>query len=245
MRVLVVLASVALLLTGCAGTERSAVLVSAAASLTDALGELEVEFEAAHPELDVVLNVAGSSTLREQVLAGAPVDVFAPASEAIMQEVADSGVVAGRPVVFAGNRLAIAVPVGNPAGVVGLDDFADPDLLIGLCAPTVPCGDLARRALALAGVAASPDTNEPDVRALLTKIQAGELDTGIVYASDLVARGDDIAGITIPDDFNVAAAYPIAVVTNGANPDGAAAFVEFVATEEARAILEANGFTAP
>ncbi len=245
MRLRVLLLACTALVAGCGGGERSVVLVSAAASLTDAFHEIEVEFETANPDWDVVLNFAGSSTLREQILVGAPVDVFAPASEAIMQEVVADELTAGSPAEFARNRLAIAVPRGNPAGVSGLDDFADPALLIGLCAPAVPCGELARQALARARVTAVPDTNEPDVRALLTKIEAGELDAGIVYESDLVAGGDGITGIAISDQHNVAARYPIAVVTSGSNPDGGAAFVAFVATEQSSSILAANGFTTP
>ncbi|MDJ0953906.1 MAG: molybdate ABC transporter substrate-binding protein [Acidimicrobiia bacterium] len=245
MRALAIVAAVASLMAGCGQGDKSEVLVSAAASLTDAFREIETEFESAHPDLDIVLNFAGSSTLREQILAGAPVDVFVPASESIMQPVVDDGLVGDSPMVLARNRLAIAVPIGNPALVTGLDDFADSALLIGLCAPAVPCGEFARRALARAGVVAEPDTNEPDVRSLLTKIAAGELDAGIVYESDLVAGGDGITGIPISDEFNVAATYPIAVVTNGDSPDGAALFVAFVATAQSRSILAANGFTTP
>jgi molybdate transport system substrate-binding protein len=193
----VLIAIVAMLLvSACSSTASSEVLVSAAASLTDAFSEIETEFERANPSIDVVLNFGGSSALREQILAGAPADVFASANQANMQRIAGEGFVTEAPIDFAINRLEIAVPAGNPASVTSITDLAKADLLIGLCAATVPCGDFARDALAAASVVPAVDTDEPDVRALLTKIEAGELDAGIVYATDVAARADTIVGVT-------------------------------------------------
>ena len=138
---------------------------------------------------------------------------------------------------FVTNQLQIAVPAGNQAGVTGLDDFANADLLIGLCAEEVPCGEFGREALANAGVTPSIDTNEPDVRSLLTKIEAGELDAGIVYVTDVLAAGDAVEGIEIPADDNVIATYPIAALTDAANPEVADAFVDFVLSDEGQEIL--------
>src|SRR5690606_38345755 len=137
---------------------------------------------------EVMLNLGPSSGLREQILEGAPVDVFASANSENMEQVAQAGEV-DEWFVFARNRLTIAVPAGNRAGITGLDDFGRDDLVIGLCAEAVPCGDLARETLASAGITPAIDTNEPDVRALLTKLEADELDAGIVYLTDLVSGG--------------------------------------------------------
>jgi len=246
--VLIVAAAALLLLPACGGSSGPAdgeVLVSAAASLTDAFGALETAFEASHPGVDVMLNLGGSSALREQILAGAPADVFAPANTANMDRVAADGAVVGTPEVFAGNHLEIAVPPGNPAGVTGLADFARSDLLIGLCAPGVPCGDYGREALAKAGVDPSVDTEEPNVRALLTKIEAGELDAGIVYVTDVAASGGTVDGIEIPDDVNVFAEYPIAVLSGAPNPIGATAFTTFVLSDRGGEILAGYGFDRP
>ncbi len=226
--------------TGGGASPEGVVLVFAAASLTDAFGGLEVAFEAANPGVDVQLNLAGSSTLREQILAGAPADVFASASPEIMADVVAAGEVDGQPAILGRNRMAIAVPAGNPAEIAGLADLADDGLLIGLCAEAVPCGRLARSVLANAGVEPAVDTNEPDVRALLTKIAAGELDAGIVYTTDLA--GADVDGIVIGADHNVTADYPIAPLVGGDNPTGAAAFVAFARSEEGQAILADHGF---
>ena len=220
------------------------VLVSAAASLTDAFGEVETAFEAANPGVDVVLNLGASSDLREQIIEGAPADVFASANTSNMDKVVEAGEATDSDI-FATNLLQIAVPEGNEAGVIGLEDFANEDLLIGLCAEDVPCGDFAREALEKAGVTPSIDTNEPDVRALLTKVEAGELDAGIVYVTDVLSAGDTVEGIDIPTEDNVVASYPIAALVNAPNADAAAAFVAFVLSDEGQAILQDFGFSAP
>ncbi len=137
------------------------------------------------------------------------------------------------------------MPAGNEAGVTGLDDFANDALLIGLCAEEVPCGEFGREALANAGVTPAIDTNEPDVRSLLTKVEAGELDAGIVYITDVLAAGDSVEGIDIPPEDNVIATYPIADLTEAANAEAAEAFVAFVLSEEGQQMLADFGFAAP
>lgn len=221
------------------------ILVSAAASLSDAFTEVELAFEDANAEVDVVLNLGGSSSLREQILEGAPVDVFAPASTSNMDQVVDAGEVAMEPRMLVTNRLQIAVPSGNPGGVTSLEDFDNEDLFIGLCAEDVPCGAFAREALANAGVTPAVDTNEPDVRALLTKIEIGELDAGITYVTDVASTGGSVDGVDIPEGDNVVAEYPVAVLANAPSPDAAAEFVDFVLSDEGRAILREYGFTEP
>lgn len=238
-----------LLAAGCQGaTEKRAagarLMVSAAASLTDAFAEIERAFETAHPRVDAVLNLGASSTLREQILGGAPVDVFAAADARTMDAVVAAGLIADTPRSFALNRLAIAVPKGNPADLVGLEDFRRTELLIGLCAIEVPCGSLARRVLSSAGVDASPDSSEPNVRALLAKLEIGELDAGLVYESD-TAASDLVERLPIPEARNAVVDYPIAIVAGSANRHHAAAFVDFVLAEKGRAILERHGFGLP
>jgi molybdate transport system substrate-binding protein len=238
------------LAAACGGSEEASdsegeLLVSAAASLTDAFAEVEAGFEAANDGVDVVLNLGASSALREQILEGAPADVFASANTSNMDQVAEAGEVSSETEIFVINSLQIAVPEGNPAGVVGLGDFANEELLIGLCAEVVPCGEFGREALANAGVSPSVDTNEPDVRALLTKVEAGELDAGITYVTDVISTDGAVEGVDISDEFNVVAEYPIAALAGAPNPRAAAAFVEFVLSEEGQAILTAYGFASP
>jgi molybdate transport system substrate-binding protein len=218
--------------------------VFAAASLTDAFDEVGAAFEEANPDVSIEFNYGASSALREQILAGAPADVFASANTSNMDQVVETGA-ATDPQDFVTNQLQIVVPAENPGGVAGLDDFANADLLIGLCAEEVPCGEFGREALANAEVTPSVDTNEPDVRALLTKVEAGELDAGIVYVTDVLAAGDAVEGIDIPADVNVTATYPIAALSEAGNAEVAAAFVEFVLSDDGQEILESYGFGSP
>jgi molybdate transport system substrate-binding protein len=244
MRIVMGLA-VVLAIVGCGDQTDEELLVSAAASLTEAFDEIEATFEEAHPEVDVILNFGGSSGLREQILEGAPVDIFAAADTSNMELVAAAGETAGESRAFAANHLQIAVPADNPGGVAGLEDFADESLLLGLCAEEVPCGHLARQALARAGVTPSIDTTEPDVRALLTKVEAGELDAAITYVTDVASAGGAVEGIEIPDSFNVTAEYTIAVLAHAAEDGAAGAFIEFVLSDEGQRIMSEYGFTSP
>lgn len=241
-----VVAGVALLLaTGC-GAEpssgRDEIVVSAAASLTDAFIEIEAEFERLNPDVDVVLNTGGTSALREQILAGVDADVFASADSANMETVASAGEVLGDASLLAVNSLEIAVPPGNPAGVAGLGDFSRSEPFFGLCAVDVPCGSFARLALDRAGISPTIDTEEPDVRALITKLEVGELDAGIVYVTDVIAS-PMVEGVAIPAEFNVVAEYFIAVLQRSRRPHLAEDFVEFTLSEPGQAILGGFGFS--
>lgn len=221
------------------------ITVFAAASLTDAFGEIADEFEAANPGVSVESNFGASSALREQILAGAPADVFASANLSNMDQVVEADAAAGDARTFATNRLEIVVPAGNPADVTGLAAFGDDDLLVGLCAAEVPCGDLGREALANAGVTPAVDTEEPDVRSLLTKVEAGELDAGLVYATDVLAAGDAVEGIEIPAADNVVAEYPIATLAEAGGAEVADAFVAYVLSDAGQDILASYGFDSP
>lgn len=231
--------------TGSTGNASGTINVFAAASLTDAFQALARGLEATQPGMRVEFNFAGSSALREQILAGAPGDVFASANEANMQQVVDSGAAAGKATPFVTNRLQIAVPAGNPGKVTGLADFARSDLLIGLCAAEVPCGEFGREALRKAGVDPSVDTDEADVRSLLTKVEAGELDAGLVYRTDVLAAGDKVEGIDIPPDQNVVAVYPIAILAGSKDQAAAHAFVAYVLSVRGQSTLRSFGFGPP
>jgi molybdate transport system substrate-binding protein len=221
------------------------ITVFAAASLTDAFDEVGAAFEDANPGVSVQLDYGGSSSLRDQILAGAPGDVFASANDSTMDAVAGGDGLAGDPEAFVANELEIVVPAGNEAGVEGLDDLGDESLLIGLCDEQVPCGELGREALANAGVAPAPDTNELDVRSLLDKVASGELDAGLVYATDVRAAGGRVEPVEIPDEDNVVTEYPIATLSTSENIDAAEAFVAFVLSDDGQRILASYGFGRP
>lgn len=216
--------------------------VFAAASLTDVFGDLGNRLTADHPDLEVQFSFAGSAALATQITQGAPADLFASADQTQMAVVTDAELHAEDPQVFTENALQIAVPAGNPAGIAGLDDFAREDLSLAICAPEVPCGAAADEVFQAAGVAAAPDTLEEDVRAALTKLELGEVDAALVYASDVSTAGDAVQGITFPEAEDAVNAYPICVLSAAPNPDAAQAFVDLVFSDDGQAALEAAGF---
>ena len=239
---------------GCSSSNDSdALWVFAASSLTDAFTEIADAFENANPNIEVQTQFAGSSQLAAQIASGAPADVFASANEAVMETLLPGGELAGttvqtgasraseesalffRHATFARNELVIAVPAGNPKGISSIADLADNDLLLAICDRGVPCGTLAHEAAASAGIDLRPDTEEANVRAVLAKLLLGEVDAGLVYRSDVVAT----PLLAIPVSPVHTNNYPIAAVAG--NPD-AAAFVEFVLSQEAQQILANHGF---
>jgi molybdate transport system substrate-binding protein len=219
--------------------------VFAAASLTGVFTGLGERLEAENPDLDVQFNFAGSSQLATQITQGAPADVFASANEPQMAVVTDAGLQDGDPTIFAENVLEIAVPKGNPAGVTGLADFADADLTLAVCAPDVPCGAAATTVFRAAGITARPDTLEEDVKAALTKVQLGEVDAALVYATDVLAAGDEVEGLEFPEAERAVNRYPICTLQGGADPAAARAFLDLVASAEGQQALADAGFRTP
>ena len=224
------------------GQDARTVTVFAAASLTDALTQIAEDLEAAEPGLTVVLNPGASSALAQQIVNGAPADVFAAASRATMQTVTEAGD-AEQPQVFARNALQIAVPASGPD--VTLTDFADPDGTFALCAPQVPCGAAAAQAFTAAGVTPQPDTLEQDGKAVLSKVRLGEVDAALVYRTDVLAAGGDVRGIDLPEAATAVNDYLIAPLTGSPDARAAAAFVDRVLSQEGQRVLADAGFDSP
>ena len=218
------------------------VVVFAASSLTEAFTAMGTAFESANPGTKVTFNFAGSGDLVTQINEGAPADVYVSADDSNMAKLADAGGNATDPVVVARNTFEIIVGPGNPKGIAGVADLADPDLIVVLCADTVPCGKGAATVLADAGVTVTPKSYEEKVKGVVTKVTAGEADAGIVFATDVIAAGNAAAGVPVPADVNVVSNYPIAVVTGAPNPVAAQAFVDFVASAAGQAVLATYGF---
>ena len=220
-------------------------MVFAAASLTDAFGELGEAFMVTNPGTDITFNFAASSALAAQITEGAPADVFASADLSSMAQLTDAGGNATDPVVFTTNRAAIIVGAGNPMDITDIADLANEELIVIACAPDVPCGRYAQQILDNAGVAAILKSLEENVRAVVTKVTLGEADAGIVYATDVIGATDRADGIKIPDDVNVVAEYPIAVTNVTRNPEVARAFIDFVLSDTGQEILASYGFESP
>jgi molybdate transport system substrate-binding protein len=236
--------------------EPETLTVFAAASLTDAFGELGKMFEAAHPGVTVAQSFGASNSLAEQINQGAPVDVFASASGRTMAAAIDGGrIVSGTQKTFVRNRLIVILPSDNPGQVASLQDLAKPGLKLVLTAKEVPVGQYALDFLDKTvknhdfggdykdGVLANVVSYEENVRAVFTKVSLGEADAGIVYSSDVVGEGSDkVARLAIPDELNTIATYPIAAIQDAAQPELARAFIDLVLSAEGQAVLARYGF---
>ncbi|MCO5992334.1 molybdate ABC transporter substrate-binding protein [Actinoallomurus rhizosphaericola] len=220
------------------------VVVFAAASLTESFTALGRTFEASHPGVRVKFNFGGSSALAQQIDQGAPADVFAAASPATMKQVTDAGG-ASAPRVFARNRLEIAVPKGASGTVTSLQDLANPKTKVVLCAPQVPCGAAALKALKAAGLTVKPVSQEQDVKAALTKVRLNEADAALVYRTDVKAAAGQVQGIDFPEAAQAINDYPIAALTKAPQPGLAGEFVQSVLSPQGQATLQQAGFERP
>lgn len=240
-----------LAVSGCAssggtpGAPQTTLTVFAASSLTSVFTDLGRRFEKSHPGVEVSFSFGSSATLAQQVVRGAPVDVYAAASPVPMRTVVAAGLVAADPPVFARNRLQLAVPAGNPGKVRGLADLTRPELTVALCAVRVPCGEATATLLREAGLTVTPDTYEKDVRAALTKVTLGEVDAALVYRTDVLAAGEQAEGIDVPGAERAANDYPIAVPRDAPHPELARDFVAYVRSSAGRTALAAAGFELP
>jgi molybdate transport system substrate-binding protein len=230
---------------GAAAAVHGSITVFAAASLTEAFRAIGTAWEAAHPGAQVTFSFDASSALVAQLAQGAPADVFASADTVTMAKLVSAGLAEGAPTAFAGNRLEIVVPAGNPRRITGLADLVTPGLQVVLCDAAVPCGRYAAEVLARSDVRVTPVSLEQNVKGVLTKVTAGEADAGIVYATDVRAAGDRTAGVAIPEPSNVRVSHPAAVTTSSGNPVAARSFVSFLTSTAAQTVLARHGFTAP
>lgn len=221
---------------GRADAQSQNVTVFAASSLTDAFTDIGKAYEATHAGAKVTFSFAASSDLVQQVQQGAPADVIATASTTTMDEVATELADPAKP--FARNKLVIVTESGNPKHISSLADLARSGVVVVLAADGVPAGDYARQALADAHVTVHPKSLEDNVRGVLTKVELGEADAGIVYVTDALVAGSKVASVPIADA--PVATYPIAAV-NGDGRD----FVDFVLSTRGQGILKRYGFLAP
>jgi molybdate transport system substrate-binding protein len=219
--------------------------VSAAASLVVAFGTLQDQFEAANPGVDVVLNYGGSSGLAQQIVNGAPVDVFAAANTATMDTVAKAGLVAGTPQIFVTNKLEIAVAPGNPKHVNGFKDLARPDLKVVICAKQVPCGSSEKAVEAATGIAVKPVSEESDVTSVLSKVGSGDADAGVVYVTDVQSAPGKVDGVNFPEADKAINTYPIAVLKQSSQSALANKWVDFLRGADGQKVLQAAGFGSP
>lgn len=228
--------------------------VFAAASLTDAFNQMKSNIEGANSGAKVSINFAGSQILRTQLSQGAKADIFASADTANMDGATSDGTIDGKPSIFAHNKLVIVTPPTNPK-VATVQDLGKPGIKVVIEQPSVPAGNYSRQALTKMSkdasfgadfsdkVLANVVSQETDVKAVLSRIQLGEADAGLLYVSDAAtAQPGAVKTVGIPDQYNVIADYPIGVVKGAPNAAAARAFIQYLLSPTGgQAILQKNG----
>src|SRR5215470_11659036 len=230
--------------TGSSAPATGTITVFAASSLTGAFTQLGKQFEAAHKGDTVKFSFGPSSGLSTQITSGAPADLFASASPKNMQEVVSAGD-ASNPQNFAKNTMEVAVPPNNPAKVTSVNDLAKSSVKVALCQPQVPCGVVAAQVFKNAGIKVKPVTLQPDVKSVLTQVETGNVDAGVVYVTDVMAAGSKVKGVTIPASVNASTTYPIATISNSKHKSIAQAFEAYVLSPAGQQVLAAAGFQKP
>ncbi len=220
------------------------ITVFAAASLMGTFTQLGKQFDTAHPGDTVKFSFGPSSGLSTQITSGAPADVFASAATANMDTVVQAGD-AANPQNFAKNIMEVAVPPSNPAKVSSVNDLAKKSVKVALCQPQVPCGVVAAEVFKNAGITVKPVTLQADVKSVLTQVELGSVDAGMVYVTDVMAAGTKVKGVTIPAGDNASTLYPIATISSSKHKSEAQAFVAYVLSPAGQQVLTAAGFEKP
>lgn len=219
--------------------------ISAAASLKDALMQVQALYAHARPEVKLAFNFGGSGVLQQQIAAGAPVDVFISAAAAQMDVLEGKGLLlAGTQRSLLTNRLVLITPKGATR-ISAFGDLAKPDTArIAIGDPkSAPAGAYAVEILNSLGLASRIESKLVrmlDVRQVLTAVETGNADAGFVYITD--ARLSDKVRIATTADRSFPIVYPIAVIRDTKQPDAARAFADFLTSTPARAAFEAFGF---
>ena len=223
-------------------SEARTLTVFAAASMEPTFTELAKTFEDEHEGVKVVFNFAGSQDLQEQIVEGAPADVFASANEKQMAPVVEAGLNSSEPIIYATNELTIVTPPDNPAQIATFQDLTKEGLLLVICAPEVPCGAATQKVVEASGVTLKPVSEEQSVTDVLSKVQAGEADAGLVYKTDAISAGDTVEAIAFPESADAVNKNPIVAVTTGAEPELGQEWVDFILSDSVQQILKDAGF---
>lgn len=241
-----VLFAAALVLAGCltSGSERgqdgeARLTVFAAASLKNSFTALADEFSETHGGVEISLNFDGSQALVTQIEQGADADVLATADEKSLAKLGEKVV---DPKIFATNVLTIVTAPGNPKNIRTLADVTKDGVTTVVCSVSVPCGSAAALVEENARIDIKPVSEETAVTGVLSKVQTGQADAGLVYVTDAVGAGDSVTTVADPALAAVVNAYPIATVTESENAPLAQQFVGMVTGAQGSAVLERMGF---
>jgi molybdate transport system substrate-binding protein len=219
--------------------------VFAAASLQGSFTQIGKQFEVAHPGARVTFSFGPSSGLATQIINGAPASVFASAAPANMTQVVKAGETLNSPSNFARNKMEVAVPPANPAGVTSVSNLSKSAVKVALCQPQVPCGVVARDVFKNAGITVKPVTLQPDVKSVLSQVELGNVDAGMVYVTDVKAAGTKVKGVPVPSGDNASTLYPIATLKGASDTSVANEFVAYVMGPQGEHVLAQDGFEKP
>jgi molybdate transport system substrate-binding protein len=222
--------------------ENPRLVVSAAASLSDALTACSKEFEGA----EVALSFGGSDELAAQIRQGVEPDVYAAANTRLPEELNQEGLL-GTPIEFATNELVIAVG-GDGTAVEKVEDMGEPgiDLVIG--AESVPVGAYTREVLSRLPKAleerilANVRSEEPDVKGVVGKLTQGAADAGFVYLTDVT---EGVTGVELPPELRPTVAYGAGVVEGARQPELAQRYLDGLTEGPCADALREEGFGAP
>jgi molybdate transport system substrate-binding protein len=223
------------LTSGAAAAEPPQLTIYAASSLTEVLPRIDARQR---------YSFGGSNQLAFQVRQGAPADVFMSASPEFTQALFKDGLVE-RPHRFCSNKLVLAVPRSNPAGLRTVFDLKRKDVKLVVGNSRVPVGSYTRlvlRKLAMTSVLTKVVSEEPDVKSIVGKVALGQADAGFVYTTDVRAASDRIRAIAIPPWAQPKVHYEVAVVRSSEHRAGARAWVARLSQGRARRLLRASGF---
>jgi molybdate transport system substrate-binding protein len=249
-RALALAAAVTLLASGCGdeaeggGSDPTRLVVSAAASMTEALEACAPEFGEAE-NADVRLSFAGSDELAAQIRQGARVDAYAAANTTLPEELYDEDLLS-EPVEFATNEFVLAVPADSQ--IDSLEDVAKEGTKVVVGSESVPIGSYTRETLAKLppgqeeAILANVVSNEPDVKGIVGKLSQGAGDAGFVYVTDVNAAGGELEAIELPPELEPQATYGAGVPTEAREPELGQAFVDGLTNGPCADALEAAGF---
>jgi molybdate transport system substrate-binding protein len=228
------------------GSSRGTLNVFAAASLTNAFGQLEKTFEQQHPGWKVTLNLAGSDQLAAQIEQKAPADVFAAASTKYPEELQGENLL-GKTTDFATNTLVLVTPKSNPARIKTAQDLEKGDAKVVVADPAVPLGSYTETVLGNLGIDESKlniVSKEQDAESVLAKLTSGEADAGFVYVTDALSQKAKLHEIEFPASADATATYPIGIVSYSKNTKAAQQWIDLVNSPQGQAVLEQLGFGA-
>lgn len=230
------------------GAENVTLTVSAAASVTDAMNEIIAIYQSQHPQIKIVPNYGASGSLMQQIEQGAPADIFLSAAKDKMDGLeSKSLLIPGTRTNLLGNEIVLVCPENSSLdGYAALTDATVKNISIG-DPSSVPAGKYAKELLTNMGLWAGVEGKlvlAKDVRQVLSYVETGNVDAGIIYKSDLKVT-DKVELVAVADKSkHTPIIYPAAVISDSKHPVQAKAFLSFLESEPAMKIFMKYGFTA-